>query len=319
MNNRPTESKTRRRAAEEPLWARLAEALRREFPDVVAEPMVGGLRWRFGDGKHRTLKRSDVRSFGSAVERAANSRASYFDEAARVLHLVAPNALVHLRLDERPAKLSPIECCLTAALCDAGEALASKLVAGSNRELCRWLELRLRTTVLEMAASRLKRALAKTGVTDSAGENFAVGVAQERIGGGFRLSGIGPALRFPSPDPDETRAKIERRLPKGTWIEGRSALVLENGDYVDERDFIVGRDHGIDMVREILGPELRKPTSRGPVVLVRPSQRFSVQFLEDRDRPGRLHRLLAAADLFHAEGPLAEVGAKLWRMNTRSK
>lgn len=93
--------------------------------------------------------------------------------------------------------------------------------------------------------------------------------------------------------------------------------MLENGDYVDERDFIVGRDHVIGMVREMFGPELRKASGRGPVVLIRPSQRFAVQFLEDHDRPGRLHRLLAAADLRSATGPLAEIGAKLWRMNTR--
>ncbi len=152
----------------------------------------------------------------------------------------------------------------------------------------------------------------------AASDDFQVGVAQERIGEGFRLSGVGPALRFPSPDPDKTRAMIGR-LPKGAWLEGRSALVLENGDYVDERDFIVGRDHVIGMVREMFGPELSKTAARGTVVVVRPSQRFSVQFLEDHDRPGRLHRLLAAADLRHATGPMAEIGANLWRMNTGPK
>ena len=130
-------------------------------------------------------------------------------EDAGVLNLVAPNVLIHLRLDERPAKLSPIECCLTAALCDAGAAVASKLVAGSTRELCRWLELRLGTTVLEMAASRLKRALAKTGVTDTAGPAFDVEVAQDRIGEGFRLSGVGPASASRAPIPTRLAPKSE--------------------------------------------------------------------------------------------------------------
>jgi hypothetical protein len=305
------------RETSEALCRRLAEALSRDCPEVSVRVGKAGLQWRFGKGEYRALELRRRRSARTAKQ-SDKAAGSYYDEGGGILHLVAPNALVHLKIDERPAKLSPLECCLTAALCDAGTDVASRLVSGSTRDLARWFELRLGARVAEMSVSRLKRALAKTGVTDAQGSGFQVDAAHGRIGNDFRLASVGPALRFPCASSDDARAKIAE-LPPGSWIEGRFAAVLEYGDYVDERDFVVATDQALQQVRRTFGPPLRATVHAGPVVVVRTSRRLSVRLMEERDRPGKLHRLLAAADLLHAPGPLSEIGEKLWRTTTRSK
>lgn len=291
----------------------MAEAVRREVPDLEVETDDDGLRWRVGSGPFQTVTSKNVRRVAGAKARGAEAGRSYFDETTGTLRLVAPGVLIHLRTDVRVPKLTPLECCLTATLVDAGEEASARLLAGPTNAAARWFTLTCGTPVLDMTASRLKRTLNAAGVARIARgtTRFDRAAACERIGEDFRLDAVGPELRFRAADPDAARMKLAQ-LPGGGALEGVSAVVLESGAYVDERDFVADRA-ALPEIERLLGPALRRSEREGATVAVRPAQRLPAAVLADRTRPGRVHRLLAIADLRRRPGALAEIGENLWR------
>jgi len=292
-------------------WKRLAATLHRECPELETEPVANALRWRRGKGPFRTLDARHVRRFANAAERTEYAGKTYFDEATGTLHLVDKDTLIHVRSDARIAYLSPMECCLTASLAEIEAETASRLLAGPTTQLARWFGLALGTVVLDMAVSRLKRSLLETGVFDPERNGFDPTAARAQVGEDFRFSSVGPAVRFRCQGSGDAHTKLSQ-LPQGSVLEGLSALILESGAFVDERDYIVER-RVLTQVREIFGPPFRKPDEQGPTLAVRSARRIPLRFIEDGKRPGRMNRLLAAAELRRALGPLAEIGERLWR------
>lgn len=169
--------------------------------------------------------------------------------------------------------------------------------------------------ITAMTVSRFLRHLMKAGVVgESAGRRvLRVPDTLRLLPGAFRLSKLGPSLRFPVEDSGKADLIVERHHP--SCIHGLAGYLARQGVFVEPKDLVVSKDI-IPALRRELGAPLR-PSYRGPCVEVRVSQRVPVTALAGLLDRQVLSPVLASVECLAGEGAVREAGESPWRRWTR--